>query len=131
MASHTDRNGEEGRNAGGSIEEEGGRRRDGPGPRPVAGGGAGVMVGRCRRGLERMPSMSQHVRGDGPAKRSARRPAPLLIAGLLLIALGPAGCVGPRGLELTRLRYDQAVHETTEQQWLRNLEDCRRPARKT
>jgi hypothetical protein len=24
-------------------------------------------------------------------------------------------------LELTRLRYDQAVHETTEQQWLRNI----------
>jgi hypothetical protein len=32
-----------------------------------------------------------------------------------------SGCVGPKSLELTRLRYDQAVHETTEQQWLRNI----------
>lgn len=32
-----------------------------------------------------------------------------------------SGCIGPRSLELTRLRYDQAVYETTEQQWLRNI----------
>jgi hypothetical protein len=38
---------------------------------------------------------------------------------LLVVAL--PGCIGPRSLELTRLRYDQAVHETTEQQWLRNI----------
>jgi hypothetical protein len=39
----------------------------------------------------------------------------------LLMMLGASGCIGPRSLELTRLRYDQAVHETTEQQWLRNI----------
>jgi hypothetical protein len=47
----------------------------------------------------------------------ASRLAPL---GVLLVIVLP-GCIGPRSLELTRLRYDQAVHETTEQQWLRNI----------
>ncbi|MFO0959954.1 MAG: hypothetical protein U0800_21375 [Isosphaeraceae bacterium] len=40
---------------------------------------------------------------------------------LILLALAAAGCIGPRSLELTRLQYDQAVHETSEQQWLRNI----------
>jgi hypothetical protein len=39
----------------------------------------------------------------------------------LLIVLPAPGCIGPRCLELTRLRYDQAVHETTDQQWLRSI----------
>ena len=39
----------------------------------------------------------------------------------LVILMAATGCIGPRSLELTRLRYDQAVHETTEQQWLRNI----------
>lgn len=37
------------------------------------------------------------------------------------LAVAVSGCIGPRSLELTRLRYDQAVHETSEQQWLRNI----------
>lgn len=40
---------------------------------------------------------------------------------ILVLILAAPGCVGPRSLELTRLRYDQAVSETTEQQWLRNI----------
>ena len=42
---------------------------------------------------------------------------------LILIALlgTTAGCVGPRALALSRLPYDEAVHETSDQQWLRNL----------
>jgi hypothetical protein len=39
----------------------------------------------------------------------------------LPVLLGACGCIGPRSLELTRLRYDEAVYETTEQQWLRNI----------
>ncbi|MEW4570672.1 hypothetical protein AB1L88_22640 [Tautonia sp. JC769] len=39
----------------------------------------------------------------------------------MVLLLTAQGCIGPRSLELTRLRYDQAVHETTEQQWLRNV----------
>lgn len=39
----------------------------------------------------------------------------------LVIAAALAGCIGPRSLELTRLRYDEAVYETSEQQWLRNI----------
>src|SRR5271154_6918034 len=44
----------------------------------------------------------------------------LAVWGVFLVIALP-GCIGPRSLELTRLRYDQAVHETTEQQWLRNI----------
>jgi hypothetical protein len=55
------------------------------------------------------------VRASDFARRATR--LALGLACLLLIS----GCIGPRSLELTRLRYDQAVHETTEQQWLRNI----------
>lgn len=58
----------------------------------------------------------------GRADRLAlsRRLPHLAFCGFLLAVVLP-GCIGPRSLELTRLRYDQAVHETTEQQWLRNI----------
>jgi hypothetical protein len=46
---------------------------------------------------------------------------PRLVPWGVLLAITLTGCIGPRSLELTRLRYDQAVHETTEQQWLRNI----------
>ncbi|HEV3164014.1 MAG TPA: hypothetical protein VGZ22_08275 [Isosphaeraceae bacterium] len=39
----------------------------------------------------------------------------------LAVITGGSGCLGPRALEQTRLRYDQVVHETSDQQWLRNL----------
>jgi hypothetical protein len=55
----------------------------------------------------------------GRLRRTRRSPRLLLWAALLVLV--PAGCIGPRSLELTRLRYDQAVHETTDQQWLRNI----------
>jgi hypothetical protein len=45
----------------------------------------------------------------------------MLALGAALSAMALPGCIGPRGLELTRLRYDQAVNETSEQQWLRNI----------
>ena len=67
-----------------------------------------------------------HVRGERPKlrpncpTRPARRMPHLALCGLLLVVILP-GCIGPRSLELTRLRYDQAVHETSEQQWLRNV----------
>ncbi len=51
--------------------------------------------------------------------RAAQRLAWAAI-GLVLGACAP-GCIGPRGVELTRLQYDQAVHTTNEQLWLRNL----------
>lgn len=44
---------------------------------------------------------------------------------VLLIVPSATGCIGPRSLQLTRLRYDQAVHETTDQQWLRNIVQLR------
>lgn len=72
-----------------------------------------------------MPSGEWNWRGRtppgrlaAPALAIARR---LVVLGLPLLALLLSGCVGPRGLELTRLRYDQAVSDTTEQQWLRNI----------
>ncbi len=40
---------------------------------------------------------------------------------IIVVLSASAGCVGPRSLELTRLRYDQAVNDTNEQQWLRNI----------
>lgn len=49
------------------------------------------------------------------------RRAPRLALWWALPVIALSGCIGPRSLELTRLRYDQAVHETTEQQWLRNI----------
>jgi hypothetical protein len=49
-----------------------------------------------------------------------RRAVRLVYSGIFF-AFSLTGCIGPRSLELTRLRYDQAVHETTEQQWLRNV----------
>lgn len=58
-------------------------------------------------------------------RRSSERVSPprhlfrLALCVLMLVVL--PGCIGPRSLELTRLRYDQAVHETSEQQWLRNI----------
>ena len=67
-----------------------------------------------------------HVRGERPSCGRTVRLAPtrrvphLALWGLWLVILLP-GCIGPRSLELTRLRYDQAVHETSEQQWLRNI----------
>ncbi|MDG3002272.1 hypothetical protein [Paludisphaera mucosa] len=45
----------------------------------------------------------------------------LLVAAASASLAWGSGCIGPRSLELTRLRYDQAVHETSEQQWLRNI----------
>jgi hypothetical protein len=66
------------------------------------------------------------VKGERPNSGRVDRPAParrmprLASWGLLIVAVLP-GCIGPRSLELTRLRYDQAVHETGEQQWLRNI----------
>jgi hypothetical protein len=50
---------------------------------------------------------------------ATRLPRPLAVA--VAVALIASGCIGPRSLELTRLRYDEAVHETSEQQWLRNI----------
>ena len=67
-----------------------------------------------------------HVRGERPSFGRADRLAPTRRVaaprplGALLVIVLP-GCIGPRSLELTRLRYDQAVHETSEQQWLRNI----------
>lgn len=40
--------------------------------------------------------------------------------GLALGTCAP-GCIGPRSVELTRLQYDQSVHTTNDQMWLRNL----------
>lgn len=41
---------------------------------------------------------------------------------LALIAfISAPGCVGPRSVEVTRLKYDDAVHETSEQLWLKNI----------
>ncbi len=57
---------------------------------------------------------------SSPLFSSPRQPLRILALGLL-VALSAAGCVGPRSLELPRLRYDQAVQETSEQQWLRNI----------
>src|SRR5262245_5178936 len=60
------------------------------------------------------------VRGERTSLVPTRRGSYLALwAASLVVAL--PGCIGPRSLELTRLRYDQAVHETTEQQWLRNI----------
>jgi len=67
-------------------------------------------------GMERTATGTRRRRGGKPALRAAASFA--LCAAWLLMA---AGCIGPRSLELTRLRYDQAVHETSEQQWLRNI----------
>ena len=49
------------------------------------------------------------------------RRGPQLTLWMSLLCIALPGCIGPRSLELTRLRYDQAVHETSEQQWLRNI----------
>jgi len=57
-------------------------------------------------------------RPDGLVRLRPKRH--LAFWGLLLGIILP-GCLGPRSLELTRLRYDQAVNETSEQQWLRNI----------
>jgi hypothetical protein len=56
---------------------------------------------------------------DAPPLVAPRAPARAICAVPILVAV--CGCIGPRSLELTRLRYDQAVYETTEQQWLRNI----------
>ena len=68
-----------------------------------------------------MPHIWDERRSFGQVDRPAllRHKLCFTLWGLLLVAL--PGCIGPRSLELTRLRYDQAVHETTEQQWLRNI----------
>lgn len=60
------------------------------------------------------------MHADIGSTRIRRRSGLPLRWGLFLVA-ALSGCIGPRSLELTRLRYDQAVHETTEQQWLRNI----------
>jgi hypothetical protein len=54
------------------------------------------------------------------ARRTRRRLGALGPLGAVLLVIAP-GCIGPKSLQLTRLRYDQAVHETSEQQWLRNI----------
>ena len=59
---------------------------------------------------------------DSPGRgrcRAASRAASFLSC--LATLLAATGCLGPKSLELTRLRYDEAVHETSEQQWLRNI----------
>lgn len=53
-----------------------------------------------------------------PRRRTQAAPHGLLA---VVVALVATGCVGPRSLELTRLQYDQAVHETSDQMWLRNI----------
>lgn len=50
-----------------------------------------------------------------------RRPSRWLLAAIVVALASAPGCLGPRSLELTRLRYDEAVRETSEQQWLRNI----------
>lgn len=65
-----------------------------------------------------MPHVRDERRNSGRVARF-RRVLRLAHCVLLLVLL--PGCIGPRSLELTRLRYDQVVHETTEQQWLRNI----------
>src|SRR5262245_63333511 len=69
-----------------------------------------------------MPGRWRQARGGIRACRLAH-PIRTLRLGVLGVALSLAasGCVGPKSLELTRLHYDEAVHETTEQQWLRNI----------
>src|SRR5215510_5593535 len=69
-----------------------------------------------------MPHIWDERRSSGRVDRPgpSRRIPHLALWGLLLALVLP-GCIGPRSLELTRLRYDQAVNETSEQQWLRNI----------
>ena len=81
------------------------------------------------RGVDADPETSWRMEGRpramGAGMRAGRVGRPVIAArlGALVVGLGLAatGCVGPRSLELTRLRYDQAVHQTTEQQWLRHI----------
>lgn len=70
------------------------------------------------RGSGRVPNRAKITVGGILAHWVAVPVRVLLLSALAVVA---PGCVGPRSLELTRLRYDQAVHETTEQQWLRNI----------
>jgi hypothetical protein len=68
-----------------------------------------------------MPGRSRgKARSRDPWFAFTTRALRLACAGLGLV-LVVSGCLGPRSLELTRLRYDQAVHDTTEQLWLRNI----------
>ena len=68
-------------------------------------------------------SMTWVSEGEMRHPESSRHPAGASIVYTLGLSfcLVAGGCIGPRSVELTRLRYDQAVHETTEQQWLRNI----------
>lgn len=69
-----------------------------------------------------MPHIRDERRSSGRVHRPGpSRRMPQLALWELLLALVLPGCIGPRSLELTRLRYDQAVNETSEQQWLRNI----------
>lgn len=69
-----------------------------------------------------MPHVRDQRRTLGAVGRLAvvRRLTLVSLLGISLAVSSP-GCIGPRSLELTRLRYDQAVNETSEQQWLRNI----------
>jgi len=69
--------------------------------------------------------MEAVVETDRLAAPNGRIVIDVLRSRLVLVAVAlfgtMAGCIGPRSLELTRLPYEQAVHETSDQQWLRNL----------
>lgn len=65
-----------------------------------------------------MGAIAGEVEGRSGRRRASRAASFLSCLASLLAA---TGCLGPRSLELTRLRYDEAVHETSEQQWLRNI----------
>jgi hypothetical protein len=57
---------------------------------------------------------------SGRAARRRAIPAPLLALAAVL-ALAPAGCLGPQAVKQTRLKYNEAFHRTSAEQILLNV----------
>ena len=77
----------------------------------------------CRRGLGSgdVQRIRETLMDDQGRRPTLRRRSFLHLVVLLAMWAGASGCVGPTAVRYTRLRYNEVVRDTNDQQLLMNI----------